>query len=82
MRKYTLYTSKEAIASKGSFQTTSAKFGFCCFFSVDLFASSKNSVGKLEKDILIAVIFVEVLLYVVTISNIMMNRLLKYKCFT
>lgn len=52
MNKCALYASEEAIAIKSSFQTMSTKFGFCCFFSVDLFASLKNSIGKPEKDIL------------------------------
>lgn len=62
IRKYTVYTPKEVIASEGFFQTISTKFGFCCFFSADLFICLRNSIGKPEKDIFISIIFVQVLI--------------------
>lgn len=42
----------------------------------------KNSIGEPENDILISIIFVQVLIYVAIIPNVMVNNLLKYKCFT
>lgn len=64
IRKYTVYTPKEVIASKGFFQTISTKFGFCCFFSADLFTSIRNSIGKPGKDIFISIILVQVLIHI------------------